>query len=179
MMTPRVMGPGLRSELTRWLLAIVLVGALVGDGLTGVRDDQPPDTGDGGPGRVVYRMGAIYFEPGHADFTVACTNIGPKPLHVVLEIYDEHDRRTGTPAKTEIAPGATRTFASSPTVASVGDVVIAELPPIDHGKARVSAKRGEIVCTATARLHGDDGETREVPFALMKRIAPAHADGHD
>jgi hypothetical protein len=165
----------LRSESTRWLLALIFVGTLVGDGLTGVRDDQPPDTGDGQPAKVVYRMGAIYFEPGHADFTVACTNIGPRALNVVLEVYDEDDRRTGD-AKVKVAPGATETFASSTAVASAGEVVIANLPPIEHGKARVSAKRGDIVCTALARLHGDDGETREVPLALVKRVAPAHDD---
>lgn len=65
--------PSLRSESTRWLLAVILVGTLVGDGLTGVRDDQAPDTGD------------------------ACTNIGPRALNVVLEVYDEDDRRAGLP----------------------------------------------------------------------------------
>lgn len=162
--------PSLRSESTRWLLALVFVGTLAGDGLTGVRDDAPPDTGDGKPGKVVYRMGAIYFDPGHADFTVACTNIGPQASNVVLEVYDEDDRRVAD-ARVKIEPRATRTFASS---ASASEVAIERLPPIEHGRARVSAKRGDIVCTALARLHGDDGETREVPLALVKRVAPAH-----
>jgi hypothetical protein len=157
---------------TRWLLALVFVGALVGDGLSGVRDDDAPDTGDGKGSKVVYRMGAIYFEPGHADFTVSCTNLGPRALNVVLEVYDEDDRRTGDAAKAKVEPGATGTFASSRAVAGAGDVVVDKLPPIDHGKARISAKRGDIVCTAAARLHGDDGETRELPFALVKRVAP-------
>lgn len=74
----------------------------------------------------------------------------------------------------KIEPGATATFASSTALASAGQVVLASLPPIEHGKARVSAKRGDIVCTALARLHSDDSEMREVPFALVKRVAPAH-----
>lgn len=162
----------LKSQSARWLLALVFVGVLVGDGLTGVRDDPAPDTGDGRDSKVVYRMGSIYFDPGHADFVVSCTNLGPKALHVVLEVYDEDDRRIGEGAKIKLDPQGTGTFVSSAAVARAGDVVLATLRPIDHGRARVSAKRGDIACTATSRLRGDDGETREVPLALVKRVAP-------
>jgi hypothetical protein len=93
-------------------------------------------------------------------------------LNVVLEVYDEQDRRTGAATKIKVEPSATGTVASSAAGARAGDAVIANLPPIDHGKARVSAKRGDIVCTAVSRLHAENGETREVPFALVKRVAP-------
>ena len=161
----------LRSESTRWLLALIFVGALVGDGLTGVRDDPAPDTGDG-KSEVVYRMGAIAFEPGHVDFAVTCTNLGPKAANVVLEVYDEDDRRSGDATKMRLDSQATGRIVSSAAVARDGDVVLGQLPPIDHGRARVSAKHGDLSCTAVSLLRGDDGETREVPFALVKRVAP-------
>ena len=162
----------MRSESTHWLLALVFVGAFAGDGLAGMRDDPPPDTGDGKESKVVYRMGALAFDPGHVDFVVTCTNLGPKASTVVLEVYDEDDRRTGNATKMRLEPQASGTFASSAVAARPGDVVVEDLPPIDHGRARVSAKRGDIACTAVSRLRGDDGETREVPFALVKRVAP-------
>ena len=162
----------MKSESARWLLALVFVGALAGDGLAGVRDDPAPDTGDGKASKVVYRMGALAFDPGHADFAVTCTNLGPKAVNVVLEVYGDDDRRTGNAARMKLDPHASGTFASSDLAARAGDVVIANLPAIDHGRARVSAQRGDIACTAVSRLRGDDGETREVPFALVKRVAP-------
>ena len=162
----------IKSGSARWLMALVFVAAFAGDGLSGMRDDPAPETGDGKASEVVYRMGALAFDPGHADFVVTCTNLGARPLNVVLEVYDEDDRRTGDATKMKLGPQATGTFASSAAAARAGDVVIAKLPPIDHGRARVSAKRGDITCTAVSRLRGDGGETREVPFALVKRVAP-------
>jgi hypothetical protein len=154
-----------------WVALFVMATASVS--AAGIRDDAPPDTGDDMPGKVVYRMGAVHFDPGYSDFTIACTNVSVKALHMVLEVYDEDDRRAGRAARLRLEPGATGTFASSAAVARAGDVIVAELPPIDHGKARISAKNGRIVCTALSRLHGAGGEIRELPFTLLKRLAPA------
>lgn len=161
----------MRSRFVATLASVVVLGSVAGRAAAGVRDDPAPAMEDG-PGKVVYRLGAIAYDPSHVDFSVTCTNVGARALHVVLEVYDDDDRRAGAPSAMRLAARAMGTFASSASAVAGGDVVVARVPAIDHGRARVSANRGSVVCTAVSWVRGDDGETREVPVALLKRVAP-------
>jgi hypothetical protein len=159
----------------RWIaaLATVAVVSLASRAGAGILDDAAPDVDAGKHGTVVYRIGAIYHEAGHAEFTITCTSVAARPVHVVLEVYGDDERRVGTPARMKLAPRASGTFASAPALPASGAVALLDLPTIDHGKARVSAEHGGITCTGLTFLRGDDGDTRELPFTLLKRVAPA------
>jgi hypothetical protein len=154
-------------------LALLLLGSvsMAGTATAGLLDGQAPPLGDGVTSIIVYRLGAVHFEPaGWVDTTVTCTNVSPAPATVALEVFDESDQRAGEVAKATVAAGAAVTFATSAD-AVPGAVAVAGLPPIDHGKARVSASTKQITCTAVNRMRGSDGVVKEAPVELVKKVA--------
>jgi hypothetical protein len=137
----------------------------------GLLDSEPPTLANGQRGTVVYRMGAVHFEPGGwVDTTVTCTNLAAAPADITLEVFDENDRLAGTTARS-VAAGSGLTFATSSAVAAAGAAVVPGLPPIDHGKARVSASTTQLTCVAVNRMRGADGAIKEAPLELMKKVA--------
>ena len=100
-----------RSRLG-WIVAVgVFFG---GSAFAGLLDSQPPVLAGGKPATVVYRMGAVHFEPGGwVDTTVTCTNLSAEPAQLALEIFDENDRLAGQAAQATAAPGARVTFENS------------------------------------------------------------------
>ncbi len=127
---------------------------------------------NGERGTVVYRMGAVHFEPGGwVDTTVTCTNLAATPTNIALEVFDENDRLAGDVAKASLAAGAGLTFATSSSAAAAGAAIIPGLPPIDHGKARVSASTAQLTCVAVNRMRGSDGAIKEAPLELIKKVA--------
>jgi hypothetical protein len=150
-------------------LALALA-SIANTATAGLLDEPAPALG-AGTATVVYRMGAVHFEPGGwVDTTVTCTNLGTAPAIVALEIFDERDAKAGSLAKATVAAGAAVTFATSAD-AVPNAVAVAELPPIDHGKARVSASSTQLACTAVNRMRGADGAVKEAPLELIKKVA--------
>jgi hypothetical protein len=160
----------LRARLTaKVVVAVGLCWSASAD--AGLLDSPPPMLANGARGTVVYRMGAVHFEPGGwVDTTVTCTNLAATPADVALEVFDENDHVAGTAAKS-VAAGAAVTFATSSAVDASGAAVLAGLPPIDHGKARVSASTTQLTCVAVNRMRGADGAIKEAPLELIKKVA--------
>jgi hypothetical protein len=145
---------------------------LSGSAVAGLLDSQPPELGTDGRGIVVYRMGPIHYEPGGwVDTTVTCTNLGNTPNHLALEIFDERDQVVGQLAQANVAASAAVTFVTSADAGVAGAVIVQGLPPIDHGKARVSALTKELSCTAINRMRATDGSVKEAALELMKKVA--------
>ena len=157
-----------RARLALLALAVM---STAGMATAGLLDGQAPALGDGVDSTIVYRLGAVHFEPGGwVDTTVTCTNLSTAPATVGLEIFDESDQKAGNLAKATVTAGGAVTFATSADAAP-GAVAIAGLPPIDHGKARVSASTKQLTCTAVNRMRGSDGAVKEAPVELVKKVA--------
>ncbi len=153
------------------LLALAGGVLIAGTGTAGLLDGQPPSLGAGLSATIVYRMGAIHFEPGGwVDTTVTCTNLGSSPATVGLEVFDERDQLAGQLAKATVAASGAVTFATSADAAP-GAIAVPSLPPIDAGKARVSATTTQLACTAMHRMRSADGTVKEAPLELMKKVA--------
>jgi hypothetical protein len=150
-----------------------MAGAFLGGSATaGLLDSAAPALGNGEPAKVVYRMGAVHFEPGGwVDTTVTCTNLAPVAARMGLEVFDETDKPAGQLAVATVAAGASVTFATSADAAVAGAVVVPGLPPIDHGKARVSASTTQLSCSAINRMRAMDGTIKESALELMKKVA--------
>jgi hypothetical protein len=132
--------------------------------------DSPPPSFDSGAGQVVYRMGPIYYEAGHVDTLVTCTNLSDAPVSMAVEIFDEEDARVRLTRGTA-APRAELTFATSSAPGVAGAVVVSELPRLDHGKARVSATSKSISCSAKHRTVTAEGAVSEGQLELVKKVA--------
>ncbi len=153
------------------LLLALVAGSIPRSGSAGLLDGQAPRLDGSGPATIVYRMGAVHFEPGGwVDTTVTCTNLASAPATIGLEIFDERDQLAGRLATATVAAGGAVTFATS-SDAAPGAVAVAGLPPIDHGKARVSASTTQLACTALNRMRGSDGAVKEAPLELVKKVA--------
>lgn len=131
--------------------------------------DSPPPSFDGAPGRVIYRMGPVHHDAGTVDTLVSCSNVADVPVKLALEIFDDNDRSTGFPTQASLAVGASVTFVTSAD-AGAGTVVLG-LPPLEDGKARVSATSSRISCTARHRMRTATGDVRETPLELVKKVA--------
>jgi len=142
-----------------------------GSAAAGLLDSPPPALGNGTTGTIVYRMGAVHYEPGGwVDTTITCTNLAATPSVIALEVFDENDRRVGDVAQATVEPNAAVTFATSAAAAPNG-VAIAGLPAIDHGKARVSGSTTKLSCTAVNHMRANDGTMKEAPLELVKKVA--------
>ena len=156
----------------RLMVAVVAGLCWRGTATAGLLDSPPPILGNGEQGTVVYRMGAVHFEPGGwVDTTVTCTNLAAAPASLALEVFDENDRLAGDVAKVSVAAGAGLTFATSSAADVPGSTIVPGLPPIDHGKARVSASTTQLTCAAVNRMRGSDGAIKEAPLELIKKVA--------
>ncbi len=158
----------MRARLVAAVMAVTLTTGPVAAGLL----DAPPPTLDGGAtATVVYRMGAVHYEPGGwVDTSVTCTNLSSAPAVIALEIFDENDRLAGELAKTTVSVGGKVSFATSESADVPGAVVVPRLPAVDHGKARVSASTTQLACTAVNRVRGSDGTTKEAALELIKKV---------
>src|ERR1051325_11569361 len=108
---------------------------LLGPAAAGLLDSPPPDRGAGATPLVVYRMGPVHYEPGGwVDTTVTCTNLAGATTRMAFEVFDEQDHVVGQVPKVDVAGNASVTFATSADANVPGAVVVASLPPIDHGK---------------------------------------------
>ena len=140
-------------------------------GTAGLLDSPPPNL-QGGTSQVVFRMGPIYFLPGRMDTVVTCTNLSDHATQVAIEIFDATDTLAVTAAKTNLDIAGVVSFVTSANSTSLGQVVIAGLPPVDHGKARVSATTTELSCTAIHRVLAADGSIENKALSLVKKIGP-------
>lgn len=157
---------------SRFACTALASALLSGSAMAGLLDSQAPEFGAEGRGIVVYRMGPIHYEPGGwVDTTVTCTNLSNAPTRVALEIFDERDQLAGQLAQTSVPAGAGVTFVTSADAEVAGAVIVQGLPPIDHGKARISALTKEMSCTAINRMRATDGSVKEAALELMKKVA--------
>ncbi len=155
---------------SRWVLPALASVCVAGSAVAGLLDGQAPSLGVGLSATIVFRMGAVHYEPGWVDTTVTCTNLGSAPATIGLEVFDDNDTKAGQLAKAEVAAGASVTFGTS-AGAAPGAVAVVGLPPIDHGKARVSASTTQLACTGLNHMRGNDGVMKEAPLELVKKVA--------
>jgi hypothetical protein len=150
-----------------------LASALVaGNAAAGLLDSPPPQLGSGASGIVVYRMGPIHYEPGGwVDTTVTCNNLADSAARIAFEIFDDNDRVAGQVTNATVEAGGAVTFATSSDAEAPGAMVVNSLPPIDHGKARVSASTNQLSCTGTNRMRASDGSVKEAALELVKKVA--------
>jgi hypothetical protein len=157
------------SQLAWTALASALAA---GSAIAGLLDTPPPDLGTGGRATVVYRMGPLHYEPGGwVDTTVTCTNLATAAARIALEVFDDADRLAGQLADATVEAGAAVTFATSADADAPGAIVVRNLPPIDHGKARISASTSQLSCTAINRMRASDGVVKEAALELVKKVA--------
>ena len=151
--------------------AVALALVLPGLAQSGMLDGLPPSFPDGAPAIVVYRMGPVHYKPGHVDTVVKCESIDDAQMQVAIEIFDDSDVRVGEVARAVLAPGESVNFVTAADAASQRRVVLQGLPPLDHGKARVSATTAKLNCTAYNRIIGGDGSTTQSVLELIKKVA--------
>jgi len=157
---------------TPWSAALLAaLGLLLGGRAQAGLLDSPPLSIAGEAGKVVYRMGPIYYEPGHVDTIVSCSNFADGPTAMALEIFDENDVLRATAYSAQISAGESVTFATSSGPDIAGAVVPAGMPTVEHGKARVSATTARIACAAKTQVVGSDGNVKERPLELVKKVA--------
>jgi hypothetical protein len=157
--------------LSQFACTALATALAAGTAIAGLLDSPPPDLG-AGAGTVVYRMGPIHYEPGGwVDSTVTCNNLAPSAARIALEVFDDNDRVAGRLADATVEAGAAVTFATSSDADAPGAIVVANLPPIDHGKARVSASTNLLSCTGTNRMRASDGSVKEAALELVKKVA--------
>jgi hypothetical protein len=157
------------KQRTLALSALAVAAGLAHAAAAGLLDSPPPSF-DGAAGRVIYRMGPVYFEAGKADTIVTCTNVGDKPMSLALEIFDAEDRLVASATQSGVAPGVAASFGTS-AVAGRFELVVADpRGPVSHGKARVSATAATLSCVASEIVRRDDGTASELPLELVKKV---------
>src|SRR5262249_31360934 len=105
------------------------------------------------------------------DTVVTCGNLAPRSVIVAFEIFGEQDQPAGASAYALAAIGNTVTFATSAAAGVPTATVVANLQPVLHGKARISATSAQISCVASNRIRNANGVAIEVPVALLKKVA--------
>jgi hypothetical protein len=157
----------------RGSLAVALwgLGLLLATGAAAGLLDSPPPSFNGPPGKVVYRMGPVHFDPGAVDTVVTCTNNGDVATSLALEIFDDADQSAGLVTRATAAAGGTVTFATSAAAGTANATLVLGLHPLENGKARVSALTARLSCSGRTRIRAASGETREAPLELVKKVA--------
>jgi hypothetical protein len=150
---------------------LAALGLLLGGRAQAGLLDSPPLSIGGEPGKVVYRMGPVYYDPGHVDTVVSCSNFADAPTAMVLEIFDENDVLRATAYSAQIAGSQSVTFATSSGPNIDGAAIPPGMPSVEHGKARVSATTAKIACAAKTVVVGSDGGVKERPLELVKKVA--------
>jgi hypothetical protein len=138
--------------------------------MAGLLDSPPPIFAGGVAGRIVYRMGPVYFEPDRTDTVIVCTNVGASPLSLAVELFDAGDQLAASGDRAGVAPGAEVSFGTSPDTARPDLVVVRPRGQLEHGKARVSATATTLSCVGHQVLRRDDGTTREMALELVKKV---------
>lgn len=161
----------MRSRTTT--IGAALAGlAIAGTAAAGILTSEAPLVDGTTRGTIVYRMGAIHYEPGGwVDTTVTCNNLSPSPAGIAFEIFDDDDQPAGGVVRATVAAGASVTFATSADAQAAHAVVVQGLRPIDHGKGRVSASTTQVSCTALNRMRANDGSVKEAALELVKKVA--------
>jgi hypothetical protein len=70
-----------------------------------------------------------------------------------------------------VPAGESITFATSSGPDIDGAVIPPGMPTVEHGKARVSATTAKITCAAKTQVVGSDGNVKERPLELVKKVA--------
>src|SRR5262245_47606390 len=104
----------LRFGKLRAIPSATLLLCLVSPSSGGLLSNPAPPFADG-PGKVVYRMGPVYYQPGRVDTEVTCTNLAANPTPIAVEIFDENDTRIGKLTLAVVRGGDSVTFTTSPT----------------------------------------------------------------
>ena len=154
-----------------WRVGLAVLGLLLAQHVDAGLLDSPPPTFDGAQGQVIYRMGAIYYDPGRVDTMVTCTNLDTIQARLAIELFDERDNLIGTLAHADLPAGATVTFTTSADMSRQGWVVIPDLPAFDHGKARVSATTTKLSCSGYQRIRTAVGTFEEKALELVKKVS--------
>ncbi len=116
-------------------------------------------------------MGPIYYHPGEVDTVVTCTSFDDIAASVAIELFDQEDNPVGTLVQAALSVGAAVTFVTSGASSRNYWVAIPDLPPLDHGKARVSATTTKLSCAAYHRIRAPDGTVQEKALELVKKVA--------
>jgi hypothetical protein len=134
---------------------------------------SPAPTVPNGSGRVVYRMGPVYYTPAHADTVVNCTNLSSTSTGIALEIFDDANLRLGFVLRDSLGPGEVASFATSETAGAADATVLSGLQPIAHGKARVSATTSHLSCEAHLVIQSSEpgGGAKTTMLELVKKVA--------
>jgi hypothetical protein len=152
-------------------LSLVLCATLAA-ARAGLLDTPPPVFPGGVAGKVVYRMGAIHYDPGHVDTVITCTNVSERTVPIAVELFDQGDQRSGIVIKSALPARATVVFATSPTAEFPAALVFPNLAPIDHGKARVSATTSRLTCDGDRVIRAtEDTAPRIVAVELIKKVS--------
>lgn len=154
-----------------WGWLMVGVFALTATELHAGLLDSPPPSFDRGPGKVVYRMGPVHYDPGWVDTIVVCDNLADTAAGVAIEYFDGKNEAAGVVTSVTVPQGGKVTFTTSADAAGPEATVILGLPQMEDGKARVSATTANLSCSGKHRVRGSDGGTREIPLELVKKVA--------
>jgi hypothetical protein len=155
----------------RLTFAVAGFGALMSQTCWAGLLDSPPPTLSGTPSRVVYRLAPVYFRPGASDTVVTCTNHDSTRASVALELFSEDDKPAGGITSVELPSKGTVTFATSARPEGTDLVVVQGVPPLTHGKARVSATTSNLSCAAYHRFRFEDGSVQEHELAFIKNVS--------
>lgn len=152
-------------------MALAVVSLLIGHAAQGGLLDSPPPRFGTVDGKIVFRMGPIHFQPGRTDTVITCINVADVTATVAVEVFDESDHVVGHSADTALpAAGGTVTYVTSADASRAHWVVIEDLAPLDHGKARVSATTDELSCSAYHQIRDEGGSVQEQPLELIKKV---------
>ena len=161
----------MRTGLPKWFLLTGFAAFACGSSRAGLLSSPPPRFESTEPLRVIYRMGAIYFEPGRIDTVVTCVNEDTSTAEVAFELFDPSDAPTGVIVHKKVLPGGEVSFVTSALVGAEGRLVVPSLSTLDSGKARVSASTTKLSCRGFWRARSADGTTKDNGLQLMKKVA--------
>lgn len=139
----------------------------------GILDSPPPALGPAGASVVVYRMGPVHYDPGHVETVIRCSNLTNATIGVAVEYFDESDVLQGSWRNEALAPGRSFIVATGPAPNAPEAEYPAGLPPMQHGKARVSATTAQIACSAEHVLQDEKtGAPAKISvLELIKKVA--------
>ncbi len=137
----------------------------------GLLTSPPPQLESAAPLRVIYRMGAIYYEPGRIDTVVTCVNQDTSVAQVAFEVFDPDDAPAGEVVHKKVLPGAEVSFVTSGIGPPEGRMVVPSLSILLSGKARVSASTTKLTCRGFWRARSADGTTKDSGLQLVKKVA--------
>lgn len=130
--------------------------ALLASTAAGGLDGTPlPTFGDGKPAVLAASIPMV-VKNNDLETAVICTNLGPDPIDVGVEVFDQQGSlgnsiATGNGAALDVSVGATVTVATGSTALLHENVIISLEAPVTslrHGAARVVATSTQVACVA-------------------------------